>query len=83
MKEEEKMQLGENEYTTTSFVEMLTEKYGTKLSGEAFTNNDIAQYLIRGYTPHRYGNIQISSTVEAGVRIIKVNPVEIRQTVKK
>lgn len=71
MKEKE-MKLEENEYTTESFLELLTEKFGLKITGEPFTANDVAQYLIRGYTPYRYGYIKISATVEKGVRIIKV-----------
>lgn len=77
------MQLADGEYTTLSFLEMLKEKYGKKLNGEEFTTNDLAQYLIRGYTPHRYGNIKISSSIEKGVRIIKVNEVEVKQVKKK
>lgn len=77
------MQLEENEYTTESFLALLKERYGKKLSGEDFTTNDLAQYLIRGYTPHRYGNIKISSEIVHGIRIIKINPVEVKQVKKK
>lgn len=77
------MKLEDNEYTTESFLALLKEKYGKKLSGEDFTTNDLAQYLMRGYTPHRYGNIKISSEIVHGVRIIKINPAEVKQTVKK
>jgi hypothetical protein len=72
MNKETKMNLEENEYTTTSFLELMKERFGVKLSGEEFTGNDVAQYLIRGYTPHRYGNFKITSQVIKGVRIIKV-----------
>lgn len=64
------MKLEKNEYTTQTFLALLKEKYGSKINDKDFTSNDVAQYLIRGYTPHRYGNIQIGSKVENGIRII-------------
>ena len=71
------MQLEPNEYTTKTFLEYLSGKFGTKINGKDFTANDIAQYLIRGYTPHRYENIFIEVKVQEGVRIISIiNPLK-------
>lgn len=76
------MKLEEGEYTTQSFISYLTEKYGNKVSGEPFTTNDIAQYLIRGYTPYRYGGIKIKSKVQEGVRFISTK-VELEEVKEK
>ena len=71
------MNLESNEYTTKTFLDYLIETFGVKINGKEFTTNDVAQYLIRGYTPHRYGNIQISSSEQTGVRIITVKKKEV------
>lgn len=64
------MKLDKGEYTTQGFLEFLNKEYGEKLSGKKFSSNDLAQYLIRGYTPYRYGHLMISSKIQEGVRII-------------
>jgi hypothetical protein len=66
------MKLAKGEYTTSGFLEFLKSEYKKKVNGKEFTSNDIAQYLLRGYTPYRYGGLKISSLLEEGVRIIKV-----------
>ncbi len=66
------MKFEKGEYTTKTFLEYLKGKYGTKLTGEEFNASDVAQYLMRGYTPHRYGNTKITSKLENGIRIIKI-----------
>lgn len=66
------MKLEEGEYTTQSFIEFLKKTYGNKIGGKEFTANDIAQYLLRGYTPYRYGNLKITASTQDGIRIIKV-----------
>lgn len=66
------MKFEKGEYTTQTFIDYLTKKYKTKLSGEPFNSSDVAQYLLRGYTPHRYGNEQIKSKIENGIRIITI-----------
>lgn len=70
------MQLEVGEYTTQGFLDFLKEKYGKKINGKEFTSNDVAQYLLRGYTPHRYGNLKISTSSQEGIRIIKVKQEE-------
>lgn len=67
------MKLEANEYTTESFISMLTKKYGKKVSGKDFNGSDIAQYLMRGMTPYRYGALSIDSKRVGGMRIIVVN----------
>ena len=64
------MKLEENEFTTTSFIAMLKKEFKTKVNGEDFTSNDIAQYLRKGYTPYAYGHYKISNGNVEGVRII-------------
>lgn len=66
------MKLVKGEFTTKGFLDLLKKKFVNKINGKQFTSNDVAQYLIRGYTPHRYGNLHLSSTIEEGVRIITV-----------
>jgi hypothetical protein len=64
------MKLEDGEYTTQGFLSYLNTEYGGKLNETPFTSNDVAQYLIRGYTPHKYGFLQLSSKTHDGVRII-------------
>ncbi len=66
------MKLEKNEYTTESFLEFLKKKFEKKISGEEFTTNDIAQYLIRGRIPYRYGRYKLTSKKQQGIRIITV-----------
>ena len=68
----EKMKFEKGEFTTSTFLEYMKKEYGTKLTGEDFNASDIAQYLMRGYTPHRYGNHKITSKLQNGIRIITI-----------
>lgn len=77
------MKLEDNEFTTKTFLEHLKKKFKTKTNGEEFTTNDVAQYLRRGYTPYRYGNIQITSEVQGGIRIISITKPEVEKPKKK
>lgn len=64
------MKLEKNEFTTDSLIEFLTKKYGKKITGEPFNNNDISQYLQRKMIPYRYGGHKLSVKKTAGIRII-------------
>lgn len=66
------MKLEDNEFTTQSFIEHLTKMFGSKINGETFNTNDIAQYLIKGYTPYRYGRIELTCKTQDGIRLITV-----------
>lgn len=66
------MKLASGEFTTTSFLNFLKSEFEKKINGKEFTSNDVAQYLIKGYTPYRYGRLKLSSKIEDGIRIIKV-----------
>lgn len=74
------MKLEENEYTTASFIAYLTQEYKLKITGEEFNKNDIAQYIMRGMTPYRYGGLKLSAKKQHGVRIIVVG---VEKKVKK
>jgi hypothetical protein len=66
------MKLAKGEYTTSGFISLLKEKYKCKINGKSFTTNDIAQYLIKGFTPHAYGHMTIEAEHMEGIRIIKI-----------
>lgn len=66
------MKLEKGEYTTKGFIEYLQKRFGGKINGKKFTNNDIAQYLIKGRIPYRYGRTEITSKMYDGVRIITI-----------
>ena len=66
------MKFEKDEYTTQTFITFLKKRFKKKLTGEEFNSSDVAQYLMRGYTPHRYGNIAISSKIDNGIRVITV-----------
>ena len=66
------MKLLKGEFTTSGFLEYLKKEFGNKVTERPFNSNDVAQYLSRGYTPYRYGHLTVSSTIQEGVRIIKV-----------
>lgn len=68
----EKMILEANEYTTRTFLDFLKNKFKTKINKKDFTKNDVAQYLIRGYTPHRYGNLHLKTYLQEGIKIVKI-----------
>lgn len=70
------MKLEKGEYTTKGFIEYLQKKHGGKVTGNKFTNNDIAQYIIKGHLPYRYGRTKITSKMYDGVRIIKIESSE-------
>lgn len=74
------MKLEDGEYTTAGFVDYLKEKFGNKINGKEFNSNDVAQYLKRGYTPHRYGNLKITAETQSGIRIIKITKDEDSKT---
>lgn len=73
---QEDMKLEKNEYTTSGLLDYLREKYKCKLNGKMFTTNDVAQYIIRGMIPHRYGGEKISAALCQNVRIITVHPIK-------
>lgn len=64
------MTLEKNEYTTDSLIKLLEKKFKKKVTGEPFDKNDIAQYILRGMTPYRYGGYKLTSKKQAGIRII-------------
>lgn len=66
------MKLAKGEYTTQGFLEFLKQKFIKKTTGKEFTPNDVAQYLLRGRTPYRYGFMKLNSSKIDGVRIICV-----------
>lgn len=64
------MQLEKNEFTTDSLLKWLEKKYETKVSGKAFSKNDIGQYLKRDMMPYRYGGEKLTSKKVNGIRVI-------------
>ena len=66
------MILEPNTYTSHSFLEFLKKEYTAKITGKQFNMSDIAQYLLRGQVPYRYGGHKISSKKENGIRIITI-----------
>ncbi len=75
------MEFEKHEYTTEGLILYLTGKYkkinndnpsGTKKPRKKFTKDDIGQYLIRGYLPHRYGGNKITSKKISGIRVINL-----------
>lgn len=74
------MKLEKGEMTTRGLIEHIEKSHprkvdkvvkGKTVKGNYFTPNDIAQYLLRGMIPYRYGGEKITSTIQNGVRIIK------------
>lgn len=66
------MKLETNEYTAESLLKLLEDKFKQKITGQPFDKNDIAQYLIRGMIPYRYGGQKLTSKKQDGVRIIVI-----------
>lgn len=76
------MQLGENEFTTSSLISHLTKVHTKKISGEDFNHSDVAQYCIRGYLPYRYGGNSITIKYQEGIKIITLGLNEVKQPKK-
>ena len=66
------MKLEKGEYTTKKFLELLKSEFKQKINGRQFTTNDVAQYILRGYTPYRYGRYKLTAKTQEGIRIITV-----------
>lgn len=72
------MQLDENEYTISSLIDYLENKYGNKITGKSFNSSDIAQYCMRGYIPFRYGGNKLTFKYIKGVKVITIGESEIK-----
>jgi len=71
------MRLNSNEYTFETLVEHLTEKHGKKSTGEDFNKSDVAQYLIRGKLPKKYGGHKIEKSSQHGIAIITMSKAKV------
>lgn len=73
------MHLEKNEYTYASFIQFLSKKFGTKITGKEFNPSDVCQYLRRGYLPWRYGGNNITSNFVNGITIITLHETKDRK----
>ena len=64
------MKFAKNEYTFETLLNYLVDNFKTKSTGESFNKSDIAQYLIRGKLPKRYGGNKLVKNNIDGVNII-------------
>jgi hypothetical protein len=62
------------DYTPTQLKAYLNKKYGGKITGKPFTNQDIFMYTKRGYLPPIYSGtkIEVMQTNGIGIRILRV-----------
>tara|TARA_R110001599_G_scaffold162598_9_gene351868 strand:+ start:1448 stop:1678 length:231 start_codon:yes stop_codon:yes gene_type:complete len=67
------MRLNSNEYTFETLVDYLVKNYTNKSTGEDFNKSDIAQYLIRGRLPRKYGGNKIAKASQHGISIITMS----------
>lgn len=60
-------------FTTEQLIKWLNAKYGSKLTGQPFNENDISQYLERKMLPFRYSGKRLTCTKANGKRIITMS----------